>query len=376
MFLYDEDSHYCYFNPNSLEPSEQFFLVGVVLGLALYNSTILDVALPPFAFRKLLASAPLLLPATPSPTTTTTTTTPHHQPPRQPMTYTLDDLAEYRPALARGLRQLLDFDGDVEETFGLVFAVDAARYGAVDRAPLCPGGERRAVTNANRREYVDAYVRHALEGAVARQFEPFKRGFWTVCGNAGGGAGSGGGGGGGGALSLFRPEEIELLVRGSAGVSDSAPLDVDALRAVAVYDGWRKRGKGNSTTNTNSNTADVEQQQQQQQQQLDQPEEEDTREQEQEEEEPTIRWFWESFGTAPPRDQRRLLAFITGSDRLPALGAASLAIRVACLGDECGRFPTARTCFNSVGLWRARDRERFVEMLWRAVWESEGFGLK
>jgi E3 ubiquitin-protein ligase HECTD2 len=58
MFLYDEDSQYCYFNPNSLEPSEQFFLVGVVLGLAIYNSTILDVALPPFAFRKLLAAAP------------------------------------------------------------------------------------------------------------------------------------------------------------------------------------------------------------------------------------------------------------------------------------------------------------------------------
>jgi E3 ubiquitin-protein ligase HECTD2 len=281
------------------------------------------------------------------------------------MTYTLDDLAEYRPGLARGLRQLLDFEGDVEEAFGLVFAVDAARYGAVDRAPLCPGGDRRAVTNANRREYVDAYVRHALDGSVARQFEPFKRGFYTVCGN---------GGSSGGALSLFRPEEIELLVRGSAGVSDSAPLDVAALRAVAVYDGWRQKGAGGTNTNTNTNTN-----LNTTEQQGDNDDDADAdADQEEEEEEPTIRWFWESFQTAPPRDQRRLLAFITGSDRLPALGAASLAIRVACLGDECGRFPTARTCFNSVGLWRAtdHDRDRFVGMLWRAVWESEGFGLK
>ncbi|KAH6850982.1 hypothetical protein B0I37DRAFT_353382 [Chaetomium sp. MPI-CAGE-AT-0009] len=359
MFLYDEDSHYCYFNPNSLEPSEQFFLVGVVLGLAIYNSTILDIALPPFAFRKLLAAAPL--PATPSPTTP-------HQQPRQPMTYTLDDLAEYRPSLARGLRQLLDFEGDVEEAFGLVFAVDAARYGAVDTAPLCPAGDRRPVTNANRREYVDAYVRHALDGSVARQFEPFKRGFYTVCGNTGGGGGAGGGGGGG-ALSLFRPEEIELLVRGSAGVSDSAPLDVAALRAVAQYDGWRRRP---GTTRRPANTREREED--------DAEERERERERREEEEaaheEDTVRWFWEAFEGAPPRDQRRLLAFVTGSDRLPALGAAFLAIRVACLGDECGRFPTARTCFNSVGLWRATDRGKFVEVLWRAVWESEGFGLK
>lgn len=58
LFVYDEDSHYCYFNPNTFETSDQFYLVGVLLGLAIYNSTILDVALPPFAFRKLLASAP------------------------------------------------------------------------------------------------------------------------------------------------------------------------------------------------------------------------------------------------------------------------------------------------------------------------------
>ncbi|KAK3297712.1 uncharacterized protein B0H64DRAFT_130284 [Chaetomium fimeti] len=385
MFLYDEDSHYCYFNPNSLEPSEQFFLVGVVLGLAIYNTTILDVALPPFAFRKLLAAAPL--PPSPSPTTTThqhqhqqhqpqpqshpQQQQPPHQP-RQPLPPTLDDLAEYRPSLARGLRQLLDYPGDdVETVFGLVFAIDGTRYGAVDTTPLCPGGERRAVTSANRREYVDAYVRHVLEGAVKRQFEPFKRGFWTVCGggNSAGGGGVGGSGtgsgGGGGALSLFRAEEIELLVRGSAGVSDDAPLDVDALRAVAQYDGWRQqRGSGGrTTTNGNGGEEDAEERAQEEQQQA-------------AEQEDTVRWFWEAFAGAEPRDQRRLLAFVTGSDRLPALGAASLAIRVACLGDECGRFPTARTCFNSVGLWRATDRDRFVDVLWRAVWESEGFGLK
>ncbi|KAK0723137.1 hypothetical protein B0T26DRAFT_740165 [Lasiosphaeria miniovina] len=305
MFIYDEDSQYCYFNPNSLEPSEQFFLIGVVFGLAIYNSTILDVALPPFAFRKLLMAAP-------SPAVTTSQ-------PRQAMMYTLDDLAEYRPNLAHGLRQLLDYDGDVESTFCLDFMVDMEKYGHHERVPLCPAGERRAVTNANRREFVDLYVRYLLDTAVSRQFEPFKRGFFTVCG--------------GNALSLFRPEEIELLVRGS-----DEPLDIGSLKVVAEYDGW---GSADPAEN-----------------------------------EPTVKWFWDSFEQASPKDQRKLLLFITGSDRIPAMGAASLTIRLACLGPECGRYPTARTCFNTITLWRCSTRERLEHMLWMAVRESEGFGLK
>jgi E3 ubiquitin-protein ligase HECTD2 len=310
LFLYDEDSHHCYFNPYALETSDQFFLVGVVLGLAIYNSTILDVALPPFAFRKLLGAAPAPAPATaPS----------HWVPPKQAPVWTLDDLAEYRPQLARGLQRLLDCDGDVVPSFGLTFHIDVDRYGAAESVPLCPGGMTKPVTNANRREYVALYVQHLLETSVARQFDPFKRGFYTVCG--------------GNALSLFRPEEIELLIRGS----DEA-LDVDTLRGAATYQNWGSK----------------------------QPEKT----------EPTIQWFWQSFAEASPQRQRRLLLFISGSDRIPATGAASLSISLSCLGDDCGRFPTARTCFNTLSLWRCRSRERLESLLWRAVYESEGFGFQ
>src|SRR2546421_473062 len=140
MFVYDEDSRYCYFNPHSFEASEQFFLVGVLLGLAIYNSTILDVALPPVVFQKLLTS-------------------------------------------------------NSSQT------------------------ANKSFTNSNRKEFVDLYVQYLLDTSVAKQFEPFKRGFYTVCG--------------GNALSLFMPDEIELLVRGS-----DEPLDISAVRAVATYDGW------------------------------------------------------------------------------------------------------------------------------------------
>jgi E3 ubiquitin-protein ligase HECTD2 len=305
MFVYDDESHCCYFNPHALETSDQFFLVGVVMGLAIYNSTILDVALPPFAFRKLLASAPF-------------NGTGQSLYPRYSMRYTLDDLGEYRPSLSRGLKQLLNHEGNVED-LDLTFAVDTNKYGHMVRIPLCEGGEDKPVTNANRKEYVDLYVRYVLDTAVSRQFEPFKRGFYTVCG--------------GNALSLFRPEEIELLIRGS----DEA-LDIGSLRAAAIYDNWGIEDPDGS--------------------------------------EPVVGWFWETFQEASPKDQRSLLSFITGSDRLPATGASMMPIKISCLGDDCGRYPIARTCFNYLSLWRYRSKQKLEFILWRAVHESEGFGLK
>ncbi|EER29252.1 HECT-domain containing protein [Coccidioides posadasii C735 delta SOWgp] len=304
-FLYDNDSRYCYFNPYCFESSEQFFLVGVVLGLAIYNSTILDVAFPPFAFRKLLASA--------RPNNVPTLSTPY-----QPFRCTLDDLAEYRPALAKGLRQLLEYDGDVEETFCQDFVIQVERYGETIEVPLCPGGEKRPVTNSNRWEFVDLYVKYMLDDAVSRQFEPFKRGFFTVCG--------------GNALHLFRPEEIELLVRGS----DEA-LDIPSLRAVAVYEHW-------PTANPDRD--------------------------------PVVNWFWEFFTRVNPQDQRKILSFITGSDRIPAMGATNLVICLLYLGQDSERFPIARTCFNMLSLYRYKTRQKLESKLWRAVVESEGFGLK
>lgn len=278
----------------------------MVLGLAIYNSTILDVALPPFAFRKLLSSAPK-------------STTSVISSASSAVRYSLDDLAEFRPLLAQGLGQLLDYDGDVEETFCRDFVVEVDRYGQKLSVPLCSHGENRPVTNGNRHEFVDRYIHYLLDTAVARQFEPFKRGFFSVCG--------------GNAPSLFQPQEIELLVRGS-----DESLDVATLRKIAIYSGW---GEG--------------------QRALD---------------EPVIQCFWATFANADIKDQKKLLNFITSTDRIPAMGAASLIIKINCLGDDCDRYPTARTCFNMLGIYRYQNRSVLETRLWRAVGESEGFGLR
>ena len=286
--------------------------MGALLGLAIYHTTIIDVPLPPFTFKKLLSS-------TQPPSKVKVPV------PRSPMQYTLEDLAELRPSLARGLKQLLEFDGDVQETFCRDFVAEVSYYGATSEVPLCDRGNKRPVTNSNRAEFVDLYVRYLLDTQVARQFEPFKRGFFTVCG--------------GNALSLFQPEEIELLLRGS----DEA-LDVSSLRGVAQYTNW-KGGDGKAIPDPDGNI-------------------------------PLIRWFWELLEEAEPADQRKMLSFITGSDRIPAVGATSLVITIQFAGPDPARYPIARTCFNMIMLFQYRTKAQLRVKLWNAMTMSEGFGLR
>lgn len=281
------------------------------MGLAIYHTTIIDVPLPPFTFKKLLA-------ASPPPTKGKS----HMQ--RPPLHYTLEDLAELRPSLARGLKQLLEYDGNVQETFCRDFVAEVSTYGASTEVPICDGGQKRAVTNSNRAEFVDLYIRFLLDTQIARQFEPFKRGFFTVCG--------------GNALSLFQPEEIELLVRGS-----DEGLDVSSLRGVAAYQNWKVGEKV-----ARSPDGEI----------------------------PLIAWFWELLEEASTSDQRNLLSFITGSDRIPAVGTTSLVITLTYAGPDSTRFPIARTCFNVLMLYRYRSKRELADKLWRAVSMSEGFGLR
>lgn len=104
MWLTDDDSKLAWFNPASLEAAEQYTLIGVVVGLAVYHASTLDIPLPGAAFKRLL---------------------------NKPVT--IDDLAEWQPALARGLRDMLTFQGDVEETYCRTFVGEVSALDLVGR---------------------------------------------------------------------------------------------------------------------------------------------------------------------------------------------------------------------------------------------------
>ena len=54
MFSAIEETQQCWFNPISFENDSQFTLIGIMLGLAMYNSIILDIHFPMVIYRKLM----------------------------------------------------------------------------------------------------------------------------------------------------------------------------------------------------------------------------------------------------------------------------------------------------------------------------------
>ncbi|KAJ2713235.1 putative E3 ubiquitin-protein ligase [Coemansia spiralis] len=341
MFARDPDATAFWFSPASLESSNQYFLVGVVVGLALYNSVILDLRLPLAVFKKLLRAACYHLPPAPAARPAgaaalvsgtrappTATAAEAHAPvygllsPSAQLRYQINemltDVAEFRPQLARGLHCLLQYRADdVEDVFGLAFEASYDAHGEVVTVPLVPNGGAIAVTSGNRIEYVVRYLQWVLNDAVAKQFDPFRRGFYYVCG--------------GNALALFRPEEIELMVHGSG--ADWTPQE---LRALAEYMGFGPDPDAH----------------------------------------PIVAWFWAALADMRPADRRRLLSFATGTDRMPMFAADRMCFKLALLGPDHDRLPVAHTCFNQLGLWSYRSQSELQAKLLLAIHESEGFGLR
>jgi hypothetical protein len=78
---------------------------------------------------------------------------------------------------------LLDYqEEDVEDVFGLDFTVTVDHYGETVIQELVANGKEKAVTKENKDEYVAAFVDYELNKSIQRQFEPFKHGFYFVCG--------------------------------------------------------------------------------------------------------------------------------------------------------------------------------------------------
>lgn len=287
MFTLMEDTRLYWFSQVSLPENEnEYELIGVLLGLAIYNSVILDMHFPVVVYKKLMGYQP-----------------------------TLEDLHQLNPQLASGLQQLLDFEGDVENTFCRTFQVSYEEFDSVKTVNLKPDGDKIAVTNSNRREFVDRYVRWYLSQSIEKQFAAFARGFHRVCG--------------GQALSLFRPEELELLVCGST------ELDFQALEKVCKYE------NGYSSSHK------------------------------------VVKWFWEIVhDDLSLAEKKKLLFFVTGSDRVPIKGLGTLNFVIIRNGSDSMRLPTAHTCFNQLLLPEYKNKAKLKERLVVAISNAEGFGLK
>lgn len=191
MFTTQEDTQTTWFNSTSFESDAQFTLIGVVLGLAIYNNVILDVRFPMVVYRKLLGKKGCYA-----------------------------DLEDWSPTLFRSLSEIVNYIGDdMSETFMQTFRVGYKDvFGSVLFHELKDKGDEIYVSQENKKEFVDLYADFLLNKSVERQFKAFRRGFQMVTDESPLGL-------------LFRPEEIEQLVCGSK------IFDFAELEAATEYEG-------------------------------------------------------------------------------------------------------------------------------------------
>lgn len=298
MFTYDKRAGVHWFSSAHCESYQEFNLVGVLMGLAVYNSIILDIHFPACCFKKLLSPAVV----------------PYNNP--QAMvgmtTMNINDLKTVQPDVANGLQNLLDYDGDVEDDFGLSFQVSVTEFGVMKTVDLKPNGSNIPVTNENRKEYVQLYVDWILNKSIYHQFQAFYHGFHSVCASN--------------ALIMLRPQEVEMLVCGNP------ILDMNELRKVTNYDGYSPQDQ-------------------------------------------VIKNFWDVVLSLPNELQKRLLLFTTGSDRIPVGGMSEMTFKISRVGGT-DLLPMSHTCFNMLVLPAYKNKKTMRVKLIHAVQNAEGFGLE
>jgi len=212
MFVYHSHSRCYWFSVSDATKQanlREYNLIGVLMGLAVYNSIILDLHFPSICYRKLLT--PPVVPADENALVGVVNNP------------SLEDLGEIMPDVAQSLQEILDYKGDLEEDLLLNFEVSIEEYGRVTTKELVPNGSDLPVNQENREEFVKLYLEWLLNSSIDERFRAFYLGFHSVCASN--------------ALIMLRPEEVEQLVCGCP------TLDLAELRKVTFYDGYRQDDK-------------------------------------------------------------------------------------------------------------------------------------
>ncbi|KAF4595738.1 HECT domain-containing protein [Ophiocordyceps camponoti-floridani] len=239
------------------------------------------------------------------------------------------------PELSSGLSALLEWDeinGLIEDVFARTYEFSVAAFGSDVTRPMTNDGstwpqelpprsrpwraadEAPLVTNANRNEFVGDYIRYLTDVSVQPQFRAFERGF-RACLDVK-------------SLTLLTPDILQSVVEGIQ------EIDILELRRYARYVGWDASHR-------------------------------------------TVKDLWSVVKRFDDRMKRKLLEFVTASERIPVGGMRNLQFVVQRNGeaDEGGHLPTAYTCYGTLLLPEYKDREVLRERLTMALENAQGFGF-
>lgn len=239
----------------------------------------------------------------------------------------INDLRDMDEGLYKGLIQLKNYTGDVED-FALNFTVSdiltidypKGKTKVVTR-DLIPDGANVAVTNQNRLIYIWNIVHYRLAKQPENQTKAFLKGLSSMISPTW--------------LSMFNQTELQTLIGGT-----SSSIDLEDLRSNTIYGGLYVRGD------------DLE-------------------------DHPTIQLFWRVMQSFADKERRAVLKFITSTPRAPLLGFASLhpAFSIRDSGGDETRLPSASTCVNLMKLPRYKSEAVMREKLLYAVMSGAGFDL-
>ncbi len=242
----------------------------------------------------------------------------------------LHHIADGWPDLANGLTILLEWDeknGLVEDIFARTYEFSVEQFGLPvsremgtsthwpqfsDLHSSCNPTDAPSVTNENRNNYVSDYIRWLTDISIRPQFEAFKKGFFSCIDRR--------------SVTLFDPETLQSVVE---GIQD---IDISELRRTTRYIGWDASHK-------------------------------------------SVRDFWSIVKRYDTEQKRKLLEFVTASDRVPVGGMRNLQFTLQRNGIDDGHLPSSYTCYGILLLPEYSGKEVLREKMAMALENSKGFGF-
>jgi hypothetical protein len=318
----EEQSRMNWFTPLSLEPLQTYELLGLLLGMAVSNSITLPVNFPHALYIIICGGS-------------------------------LDTLliADGWPSLGKAFAQLSSWneekDGSVEDVFARDYAFTFEAHGVtytIDmltedpksiKWPLNPGDAPPAhwtddsrtfqpVTAANRIDFIKQYRQWLVYHSVQPQLDAFLKGFHHIIPRL--------------STSFMTARSLHAVVEGGRNI------DVAALRAATSY--------ASSSTSPHTTFAD-----------------------DYSPSHPTVRSFWRIVEKYDQAKLRKLLTFVTASDRVPAQGYSAIGFNLEKHGGT-DMLPTSSTCFGKLFMPPYQSEETLERMLGVAIEEgTEGFGF-
>lgn len=235
----------------------------------------------------------------------------------KPVHYTDMEAEDY--SFYKGMVFLLEHDLN-EIGADLTFSIDVQEFGITESKNLKENGKDIAVTESNKREYVQLACQMKMTGSIRSQIKSFLEGFYEIIPKH--------------LISIFNEQELELLISGLP------TIDIDDLKANTEYHKYTENSL-------------------------------------------QIQWFWRALRSFDQADRARFLQFVTGTSKVPLQGFAALEgmsgiqkFQIHRDDRSTHRLPCAHTCFNQLDLLAYETYDKLRHMLLTAVQECpEGFGF-